>query len=399
MSGFITMHSLELSRLEVITKVIERRITQQQASNILNLSERQVRRLVRAYNIDGAAGLKSKHRDKPSNHQLPANLKQRAIDLICKHYSDFGPTFAAEKLSEKHDLFINKETIRQLMIQASLWKTRNQKRERAYQPRNRRSCVGDLIQIDGSDHEWFEKRGPRGSLLVYIDDATRKLMHLKFVHSESTLSYFEATKEYLNQHGKPVSFYSDKHSVFRVYNRQAISGNGMTHFGRALHELNIDIICANSSQAKGRVERANLTLQDRLVKELRLANVSDMDSANIFVQQFILIYNQKFAKPPLSEHDSHRELQTHENLENIFTWQEDRTLSKNLTLQYDKVLYLIKDNVQNRKLGRKRVTVIEYPDGAIKIIHMGVELSYAVFDKLRSQYRFKQAPRNSVAND
>ncbi|MCD6026130.1 MAG: family transposase [Solimicrobium sp.] len=173
------------------------------------------------------------------------------------------------------------------MSEAGLWVPRKLRNSTVYQPRNRRNCVGELIQIDGSDHHWFEDRAPACTLLVYIDDAASRLMHLYFTHSESTFSYFEATSAYINQHGKPQAFYSDKHSVFRVNQKQATGGDGHTQFGRVLFELNIKGICANSSQAIGRVERANLTLQDRFVKELRLQHISTMAAANAYVSTFM----------------------------------------------------------------------------------------------------------------
>ena len=160
------------------------------------------------------------------------------------------------------------------MIADGLWLGRKQRQKRVHQPRPRRECVGELVQVDGCEHWWFEDRGPQCTLLVFVDDATSRLMHLQFVESESTFAYFHAARDYLEAWGKPVAFYSDKHGVFRVNHPGALGGDGMTQFGRALHALNIDIICANSSQAKGRVERANKTLQDRLVKELRLAGAA-----------------------------------------------------------------------------------------------------------------------------
>jgi len=177
-----------------------------------------------------------------------------------------------------------------------------------HQPRLRRECRGELIQIDGSDHRWFEDRAPPCTLLVFIDDATGALMQLRFVVSESTFSYFEALEGYLSDHGRPVAFYSDKHTVFRVAQQGAKSGHGMTQFGRPMNDLNIEILCANSSQAKGRVERANRTLQDRLVKELRLAGVSDMEAGNAFLPSFVERYNARFAKMPRRRDDLHRPL-------------------------------------------------------------------------------------------
>src|SRR6202012_3919964 len=211
-----------------------------------------------------------------SNRLLGPHVRQLALAYVAERYRDFGPTFASQMLLERHGLAISRETLRKWMIAAGLWLSRKQRRS-FHQPRLRREHYGELIQIDGSEHRWFEDRAAPCTLLVFIDDATSKLMQLRFVPSESTDSYFQALRGYLQSHGCPVAFYSDQHSVFRVLRRDAKGGQGMTQFGRALAELNIEILCANSSQAKGRVERANRTLQDRLVKELRLAGISDMD--------------------------------------------------------------------------------------------------------------------------
>jgi hypothetical protein len=224
-------------------------------------------------------------------------VRDHAIGLVRQFYPDFGPTLADEKLEERHDLKVSRETLRNWTRQAGIWVCRAE-RKRIQQPRYRREHIGELVQIDGSEHRWFEDRADRCTLLVFVDDATSRLMELRFVASESTFAYFEALKTYLSRHGKPVAFYSDKHSIFRVSNENAASGDGMTQFGRALSELNIGILCANTSQAKGRVERAHETLQDRLVKELRLAGISTIDAANAFLPAFIAHYNARFSKPP-----------------------------------------------------------------------------------------------------
>jgi len=250
-----------------------------------------------------------------------------------------------------------------------------------HQPRYRRDCVGELIQIDGSEHSWFEDRGPPCTLLVYIDDATSRLMHLKFVETESTFDYFRSTREYLEASGKPVAFYSDKHAVFRVNGKGAVGGDGMTQFGRALHQLNIDIICANSSQAKGRVERANGTLQDRLVKEMRLSGIDTIEAGNAFLPAFMETYNARFGKVPIEARDLHRPLAGHEDIDDAFAWKEERSVSMNLTLQYDQVLFILEPTGIARSLARKRVTVIDYPDGRLAIRYHGVDLPYRTFDK------------------
>src|SRR5436305_107282 len=200
------------------------------------------------------------------------------------------------------------------MMEAGLWKDRAARRPRPYQPRYRRDCRGELIQVDGSKHWWFKDRGPRCTLLVFIDDATSELMHLEMVESESTFSYMRATRTYLERHGKPVAFYTDKHSAFRN-NTASANGDGMTHLGRALDRLNIDLICANSPQAKDRVERANATLQAPLIKAMRLHHIDTIDQANASLPSHMAQHNQRFAKAPFDPRDLHRPLAIHENLE------------------------------------------------------------------------------------
>ena len=208
-------------------------------------------------------------------------------------------------------------------------------------------------------------------------------MHLKFVETESTFDYFQATREYLEAHGKPVAFYSDKHGVFRVNSAGAVQGDGMTQFGRSLHALNIDILCANTPQAKGRVERANKTLQDRLVKELRLQGINTIAAGNVLLPSFLADYNARFGKEPHNPKNLHRPLSDGDELADVFAWREERTVSNNLTLQYDKVVFLLQPNEITRELRRKRVTVIDYPDGRLAIRYRGFDLPYTTFDKLR----------------
>jgi transposase len=301
----ITMSMREVDRLKVIQAVIDDKLKASTTARRLQLTKRQVNRLVQRYRAEGAAGLVSHQRGPPGHRQLPSGVAAMALTIIRERYPDFGPTLACEKLREVHGLVLAKETVRKLMSEAGLWIPCKQRPPSIYQPRNRRHCVGELIQIDGSEHAWFEDRSPPCTLLVFVDDATSRLMYLHFTYSESTLSYFEATRAYLEQHGKPVSFYSDKAGIFRVNQKHATGGDGHTQFGRALYELNIESLCANSSQAKGRVERANLTLQDRWVKELRLQGISTMAAANAYAPSFIADYNRLFGKPPRNDFDAH----------------------------------------------------------------------------------------------
>jgi hypothetical protein len=285
-------------------------------------------------------------------------------------------------LAERHGLVIGKDTVRRLMIDAGLWVPRRHRKIQIHQPRPRRHCLGELIQIDGSDHLWFEDRGPACALLVYVDDATSQLMHLHFTFTESTFSYFEATRGYIALHGKPLSFYSDKAGVFRVNSPNATGGLGHTQFGRALFELNIESICAETSQAKGRVERANLTLQDRLVKEMRLAGISTMAEGNAFVPGFIAKHNAQFGVAPRSTVNANRPVRPEEDLDLIFTVRSLRKVTQHLTLQYDKTLYLLTDSDLARKVVGKYIDVYEYPDGRIEVRAAGIALPFITYDKL-----------------
>ena len=376
------MSDRELRRLEVLQDLDRRRLRPAAAGQLLGLERRQVFRLLKAYRIEGPTGLISKRRGRRGNRRKPEALRRAVLTIVRQWYWDFGPTLAAEKLREDHGIAVGRETLRHWMIEAGLWRDRKQ-RKRIHQPRPRRDCVGELVQVDGSEHWWFEARGPQCTLLVFIDDATSRLMHLQFVESESTFAYFHAARAYLEAWGKPVAFYSDKHGVFRVNHPGALGGDGMTQFGRALHALNIDIICANSSPAKGRVERANKTLQDRLVKELRLAGAATLAEGNALLPDFMADYNARFAKTPANDKDLHRPLRASDDLDDAFAWKEERTLSQALTLQYDKVMFILEPSEQAKAAIGKRVTVVDYPDGRLAIRYRGVELAYRTFDKIR----------------
>ena len=380
-AALVTLNMRELDRLKVIQAIVDMGLKPGRAAERLGLTVRQVERLVIRYQESGAAGLASRRRGRSGNRKLDEGLAQQALAIIRERYADFGPTLACEKLWECHGIRMAKETVRRLMTDAGLWIPRRQRPPKIYQPRARRACLGELIQIDGSDHRWFEERAPQCTLLVYVDDATSRLMALHFTATESTFSYFEATRGYLERYGKPVAFYSDKASVFRS-GKAHETGSSVTHFGRAMYELNIDTWCANSSSAKGRVERAHLTLQDRLVKELRLRGISTIVEANTYAPSFMAAYNARFAKPPKSDFDAHRPLRGDENLDLLMTWREPRRVTKSLTIQYDRVMYLLDDTPENRKLIHRYIDVWEYPDGRIEIRADGEVLACRRYDQL-----------------
>ena len=378
----VTLDMRELDRLKVIQAVVEMGLKPGRAAERLGLTVRQVERLMARYRESGAAGMASRKRKAPGNRKLDEGVALRALTTIRERYADFGPTLACEKLRECHGLVLSKETVRHLMTDAGLWVPRRQRPAKVYQPRARRACLGELVQIDGSDHRWFEERAPACTLLVYVDDATSRLMALHFTQTESTFSYFEATRAYLERYGKPVALYSDKASVFYVKKRSETAGKGVTQFGRAMYELNIDTFCANSSSAKGRVERAHLTLQDRLVKELRLRAISTIEAANAYAPAFMAAYNARFAKPPRSAFDAHRPLRADEDLDAILTWRVLRKVSDSLTLLNDRVIWLLDDTPANRRLIHRYIDVWEYPDGRLEIRADGVVLPCVQYDKL-----------------
>ncbi len=222
MDKTLTMSTKELSRLEVMQRLKDKRLIQKEAATVLGLSIRQIKRLWQKYQKQDAKGLISKRRGKPSNNRIDAGVSQKALDLIKKKYADFGPTLAHEKLLEIHKVQLSRESVRKLMIAEGLWKPRRAKKSAVHQMRERRACLGELVQIDGSDHAWFEARGERCTLLVFIDDATGKLLELLFVHDETFFAYCEASRQYFERSGKPVAFYSDKHGVFRVNIQQPL---------------------------------------------------------------------------------------------------------------------------------------------------------------------------------
>ncbi len=286
----------EVKRLEIVKKIISKRLKQREGASILNISERQVRRLVKSYKEFGELGLTSKKRGKASNRRISLDMETKITTLILDTYYDFGPTLAAEKLEELDNIKVSKETVRQIMIRAGIWKSKSKKRKKVHQLRERRSKSGELIQADGSPHDWFEGRRGKCTLIVFIDDATSEFMKLKFFESETTEAYATSLKEYIEEFGCFRALYTDKHSIFKINNnKDSLNGVKRTQFSRMLKSLDIELITANTPQAKGRVERANKTLQDRLVKELRLRNISTIEDANKFLdEEFREILNTKF---------------------------------------------------------------------------------------------------------
>jgi hypothetical protein len=382
----IPMSEKDLKRLRILTEVKEGKTKQSKAAKILGITPRQVRRLLCALRAKGPKGLVSKKLGLRSNNQL----HQKKIDEILSflkhedHY-DFGPTLTQEYLAESGVTGIGISSVRNVMIKHGLWHPKAIRELKVHPLRLPRSRMGELIQLDGSEHDWFEGRGPRCTLLVFIDDATSKTMHLKFVKSENTLDYFESTREYIIKHGRPEAFYPDKHGVFRVNHEGALSGDGRTQFSRAMEELDIILICANSPQAKGRVERRNRDFQNRLIKAMRIAKICDIEAANAFAPSFLDKFNQKFAKEPRDPRNAHRPLLPTQNLDRIFCLKYKRQLSKNLTLQYDNVTYQVFAHKREYTLRKAEVTILEMRDGSVSIEHRGKPLSATPFHKIQAR--------------
>ena len=363
----------EADRAVVIGQVAEKRLRQREAADRLGLSVRQVKRLLARYRERGPAGLVSGHRGKVSNNAMAGAVRRAAMELVGERYADFGPTFACEKLVEVHGHRLSVETLRKWMIAAGLWRAKARREVRVHQSRPRRACVGDLVQIDGSPHEWFEGRGPACTLIVYVDDATTRLVATGFFAGETTEAYMETTRAHLAAHGRPVAYYSDRYGVFRV-NKKGREAEP-TQFTRALKTLDIEAIHAHSPQAKGRVERANRTLQDRLVKEMRLRGIDGMEAGNAYLGEFMADFNRRFAVAPRNPQDAHREvLHDAAELDLIFREHHGRKLTKNLTIRFECREYQVTGRGKGYRLRGAAVTVCKAFDGSVTVLHKGRDL-------------------------
>jgi len=369
------MTIIEADRLFVIRRLKDKKINLKKAAEELGLCIKQCYRLLQRFLKNGPQGLISLKKGKPSNNHLDENIIQKVLNIIKEKYFDYGPTLIKEKLEEKHDLHLAKESIRQIMIKEGIWIPNKVKEKKIHPRRTRRSRIGELEQIDGSYEYWFEDRADKCCLFVCIDDATSQIMLLMFCKTETTENYLEFLKKYLKKYGRPISFYSDKHSIFRINNKQKYEGIFSTKFQKVLKVLDIELICAHSPQAKGRVERANGVLQDRLIKWLREEGISTIEEANESLEKFRIKYNKKFAKEPADKSSAHRSLLPNQNLEHLCMIQEERTLSKNLSFQYKTNLYQIDAEYKNRLYGKK-VLIYESKGKIMMVTQNGKELKF-----------------------
>jgi len=368
------MTTVERLRLIVIEELSDGLINGTTAATRLNLSVRQVKRLKVKFKEKGPDGLIHSSRGKPGTRRININVENNIVKIINEKYHDFGPTLAFEKLQERHEILLSDETIRAIMIRNNIWKSHKRKRSQYFSWRERRSSYGELEQFDGSYHNWFEGRNPalpEACLLASIDDATGKITGAKFDYNESVTAVFKFWWEYIELNGIPSEIYLDKFSTYKINHPKAVDNTElMTQFKRSMKELDVNLISANTAQAKGRVERLFGTLQDRLVKEMRLANINTVEEANSFLKdKFIPWYNSRYAVIPKSEDNCHRALDasTASKLNSIFAKHYTRGINNDFTIQYKTKWYQLKEIQPTTIFKKEKVLIEERLDNTIKI--------------------------------
>jgi transposase len=370
----ITMTQEELKRLHVIRKAIDKAITQQEASEIIGVTLRQAQRIALRVRRDGDSGIINRSRGRPSNRAKPDKLKNRALELFKTKYPDFGPTLASEKLFERDKIKVNDETLRLWLVENNIPYKRRKKRPHR-QWRERKHRYGQMIQMDGSEHHWLEGRGPYCIFMGYIDDATG-IPFGRFYEYEGTIPAMDSFKRYIKKHGIPLSVYLDKHTTYKSNAKPSVEDelNNVEHlsqFERALKELGVEVIHANSPQAKGRVERLFETFQDRLIKELRLEGANTIDEANKVAERFLSGYAKRFSVRARYSDDLHRAIPKGVDLDRILCIKTERALRNDFTVAHNSKLYQILDNTK-----AKKVMVEEYVDGSMVIYYKDKPLGF-----------------------
>jgi hypothetical protein len=384
----------ELKKLKVLRAVLDKRFTQKAAAAKLDLSERQVRRLVKSVREFGDGGIVHRGRGRPSNRRYSERFKAEVLKLYGKKYSDFGPTLAAEKLLELDGMRLSRETLRQWLISAGLWRKRRKRRTHR-RWRTRKECFGEMVQMDGSHHAWLEDRGPELVLMGYIDDATNRV-YGRFYDYEGTIPAMDSFKRYVRKYGLPLSIYLDKHSTYKSNRRLTVEeelagvSQPMSQFERALDELGVKVIHAHSPQAKGRIERLFGVLQDRLVKEMRLLSVKTVEEANASLREYLRTYNRKFRVVPSNKTDVHVKPARGFNLDQSLCIRTNRTVRNDNTIAHNSKLYQIRERVLSRK-----VIVEERVNGSLHICRNGVSLKYKEITKRPKKETESKSPRVS----
>lgn len=372
--GMIIMSQKESSRLYVIRQTIDKAITQDHAAELLGITNRQVRRIARSIRQEGDAGICHKSRGKQAHNRIAEKIKNKAVTLCRALYKEFGPTHASETLLKLHKLKISDETLRKWFQEEKVpYKSRKKRPHRKW--RERKAYRGEMVQMDGSHHDWFEGRGPWCVLMGYVDDATGTV-YARLYEYEGTLPAMDGFKRYIKLYGLPQSVYLDRHSTYKATAKQTIEEElndiqPMSHFEKSLAMLDVKVIHAYSPQAKGRVERLFGTFQDRVVKEMRLAKVTNIAEGNTFLDSYLPEYNRKYAKEAAQKADFHRPIVSRRSLDTILAIKTDRSLRNDFTIAHNKRLYQIKSNVRTKK-----VIVEERTDGTMHIIHNSQKLKY-----------------------
>lgn len=383
------MRQEEIKRLHIINKVLEGLLNEAEATQIIGLSRRQVRRLIKRVREEGDNGVIHRLRGRVSNRKVPDEIRDRVIELYKMEYSGFGPTLAAEKLLERDDIKISEETLRKWLIGEGIRYPRRKKRPHR-RWRERKHYFGQMVQMDGSHHDWFEERGAKSVLMGYIDDATGEVFG-HFYEYEGTIPAMDSFKRYIEKYGIPLSVYVDRHSTYRSTAKPTIEDElkgeePLSEFERALKELGVEVIHANSPQAKGRIERLFKTFQDRVVKEMRLRGIKSIQEANKFLEQYLPIYNKRFRISAKEKEDMHRVVPEGVNLEGILCIKAQRTLRNDFTISYKKNLYQIEDNIRTHK-----VIVEERLDGKLFITYKGRPLKYTSISSRPAKKEVKRA--------
>jgi transposase len=372
--GMIMVRQGELKRLHVIQKVLERVIKQVEAAEILSVSDRQIRRIVRRIRSEGDRGIIHKSRGRPSNRKISGKIKDRVIKLYRAQYKDFGPTLASEKLLKRDRIEISDETLRRWLLESGDWKKARKHRGHR-QWRQRKEHAGEMIQMDGSHHDWFEGRGPYSVLMGYIDDATGRAFG-RFYGYEGTLPAMDSFKRYIKKYGLPMSVYLDKHTTYKSTAKPSIQDElnevkPLSEFERALKELGVEVLHANSPQAKGRIERLFGTLQDRLVKEMRLRGIRSLEEGNHFLEEYLPLYNRRFSLSSVGRDNLHRPLAQGMDLDTALCIKTERTLRNDFTVAHHRKLYQIEDPVKASK-----VMIQDRLDGSMVITYRDQPLRF-----------------------
>lgn len=372
--GLGLMSQREAQRYAVLQRVQDKKLNQAQAAQQLGVSVRQIKRLCRRLREGGAAALISRRRGAPSNRLIPEQVREHTLALLRQHYADFGPELAREYLADEHGFGHSTETLRGWMIEDGLWKPKLRRAKRVHPPRPRRDCLGELIQIDGSHHDWFEARGARCCLTAFIDDATGRVLAARFDPTETTEGYLAVLRSHIQQHGVPLALYSDQHSIFTKHDSE---DSVPTQFERALLQLDVEPICARSPQAKGRVERLFQTLQDRMVKALRLEGINDIEQANAWLPGYLQRHNQRFAVAPCQQTDMHRPWTgSQEQLDSICALHHQRQLSAQLSCRFEGQVLQLEPGQMHSPKARALVDIAQHRDGRLALSYRGHALRF-----------------------